>query len=214
MNSTTDPKAIEPDDVLVARADERLVHAYDQIARADEQLARLNEQLSKLEHDAPHHPSAVVGRRPPRGRPALRGFIALLLAVCIFVGAFVLQSSYGGAAKLIVARWAPQPILTSSLATKNPGFPALPSPSTVQVAAATPVLLQPTPSAQTAPQGVAPTHEDLPQSHHRIFPCHLAPPLAARFPVVFPATKPRASKFSVPRLPALTYCRIGSRHRL
>ena len=51
MNSTTDPKANEPDDVLVARADERLVHAYDQIARADEQLARLNEQLSKLEHE-------------------------------------------------------------------------------------------------------------------------------------------------------------------
>ena len=51
MNSTTAPKAIEPDDVVVARADERLVHAYDQIARADEQLARLNEQLSKLEQE-------------------------------------------------------------------------------------------------------------------------------------------------------------------
>src|SRR5882724_3356580 len=116
MNSTTDPKAIEPDDVLVARADERLVHAYDQIARADE-------QLSRLEHDAADHPSAVVGHRPPRGRPALRGFIGLLLAVCIFVGAFALQSSYRGAAKLIVARWAPQPILTSLLPTENPGFP-------------------------------------------------------------------------------------------
>jgi len=157
MNSTTDPKAIEPNDVLVARADEGLAHAYDQIARADEQLARLNEQLSKLEHDPAHHPSAVAGHRPPRGRPALRGLIGLLLAVCIYVGAFVLQSAYGDAAKLIVARWAPQPILTSSLPMENPGFPARPSPSTVQVAAATPVLPQPTPSAQTAPQDVAPT---------------------------------------------------------
>jgi uncharacterized membrane protein YccC len=157
MNSTTDPKAIEPDDVLVARADERLAHAYDQIARADEQLARLNEQLSKLEHDPAHHPSAVAGHRPPRGRPALRGLIGLLLAVCIFVGAFVLQSAYGDAAKLIVAGWAPQPILTSSLPMENLGFPARPSPSTVQVAAATPVLPQPTRSAQTAPQDVAPT---------------------------------------------------------
>jgi hypothetical protein len=157
MNSTTDPKAIEPDDVLVARADERLLHAYDQIARADEQLARLNEQLSKLEHDAADHPSAVVGHRPPHGRPVLRGFIALLLAVCIFVGAFVSQSSYGDAAKSIVARWAPQLMLTSSLPTENPGFRAQPSPSTVQVAAATPVLPQPTASAQTAPQDVAPT---------------------------------------------------------
>jgi hypothetical protein len=155
MNSTTDPKAIEPNDVLVARADERLVHAYDQIARADEQLARLNEQLSKLE--AAHHPSAVVGHRPPRGGPTRRGFIGLLLAVCIFVGAFVSQSSYGDAARLIVARWAPQPILTSSLPTEKPGLPAQPIPSTVQVAAATPVLPQPTPSAQTAPQEVAPT---------------------------------------------------------
>jgi hypothetical protein len=154
MNPTTDPKAIEPDDVLVARADERLVHAYDQIARADKQLARLNEQLSKLEHDAAYRPS---GNRPPRGRTALRGFIGLLLAVCIVVGAFVSRSSYGDAAKLIVAQWAPQPILTSWLPMGKPGGPAQPNPSAVQVAAATPVLPLPTPSAQTAPQDAAPT---------------------------------------------------------
>jgi len=156
MNTTTDPKANEPDDVLVARADERLVHAYDQIARADEQLARLNEQLSKLEHAAPD-PSAVVGHRPPRSRSALRGVIGLLLAVFIFVGAFVSQSSYGDEAKLMVAQWAPQLISTSSLPIEKPGFPAQPSPSTVQVAAATPGLPQPTASAQTAPQEFAPT---------------------------------------------------------
>ena len=155
MNSTTDPKAIELNDVLAARADERLVHAYDQIARADQQLARLNEQLAKLEHDAADQPLAVVGRRPPRGRPALRGFIGLLLALCVFVGAFVSQSSYGDAARLIVARWAPQLISTSSLPMEKPGVPAQPS-SAAQVAAATPVLPQPTASAQTAPQDVAP----------------------------------------------------------
>ena len=108
MNSTTAPKAIEPDDVVVARADERLVHAYDQIARADEQLARLNEQLARLEQEAKHQPSAVVGHRPSRSGPALRGFIGLLLAVCVFAFAFVSQSSYGEAAKSTVARWAPQ----------------------------------------------------------------------------------------------------------
>jgi uncharacterized membrane protein YccC len=155
MNSTTDPKAIEPNDVLLARADERLVHAYDQIARADQQLARLNEQLAKLEHDAAYQPSAVVGHRLPRGRPVLRGFIGLLLALCVFVGAFVSQSSYGDAARLIVARWAPQHILTSSLPMEKSGFSAQPS-STAQAAVATPVLQQPTPSAQTAPQDVAP----------------------------------------------------------
>ena len=157
MNSTTDPKAIEPDDALVARADQRLVHAYAQIARADEQLARVNEQLSKLEHDAAHDPSAGVGHRPRRGRPALRGFIGLLLAACIFAGAFVSQSSYGDVAKLIVARWAPQPILASSLPMGKPEVPAQPSQSTVQVAAATPVVPLPTQSAEAAPQDVAPT---------------------------------------------------------
>jgi uncharacterized membrane protein YccC len=157
MNSTTDPKAIEPDDALAARADERLVHAYDQIARADKQLARLTEQLSKLERDAAYRPSAVVGNRPPRGRPALRGFIGLLLAVCIVVGAFVSRSSYGDAAKLIAAQWVQQPILTSWLPIDKPVVPAQPNPSAVQVAAATAVLPLPTPSAQTVAQDAAPT---------------------------------------------------------
>jgi hypothetical protein len=157
MNSTTAPKATEPDDVLVARADERLVHAYAQIARADEQLARLNEQLSKLENDAARQPSAVVGRLPSRGRPALRGVIGLLLAACIFVGAFVLQSSYGDAAKSIVAPWMPEFILTSSLWMEKSEGPTQPSQSSVQLAAATPVIPQPTASAQAAPQDVAST---------------------------------------------------------
>ena len=90
MNSTPSPKASEPDDVLVARADERLAHAYAEIARADEQLARINEQLSKLDRDATRHPSAVLSRRPPRGR--LRGLVGLLLAACIFGAAFVSNS--------------------------------------------------------------------------------------------------------------------------
>ena len=122
MNSTTAPNAIGPDDVVVARADERLVHAYDQIARADEQLARLNEQLARLESEAKHHPSAVVGPRPSRGRRALRGVIGLLLAAGIFAFAFVSQSSYGEAAKSTVARWAPQLILRRP-GWKNPRSP-------------------------------------------------------------------------------------------
>src|SRR5258708_37915536 len=100
MNSTTDPKAIELNDVLAARADERLVHAYDQIARADQQLARVNEQLAKLEHDAANQPSAVVGHRPPRGRPALRGLIRVLLAPGGLARAFLSQSSCGAAARV------------------------------------------------------------------------------------------------------------------
>ena len=157
MTSTPNQKAIDPNDILVASADDRLAHAYEQIARADEQLARVTEQLSNLEHDPARHPSAVLGRGPSRGRLALRGLIGLLLAAFIFVAAFVSQSSYGDAAKLIVARWVPQLILASLLLLEKRGLPAQPSPSTVQVAAAEPVLPPPTRSAQTAPQDVAPT---------------------------------------------------------
>jgi predicted FMN-binding regulatory protein PaiB len=151
MSSTPNPKAIEPNDVLIARADERLVHAYGQIARADEQLARVTEQLSKLEHDAARHPSAVPGRKPSRGRPALRGFIGLLLAASIFITAFISQSSYGDAARLTVARWVPQ-LNPAALLPLKEGLPAQPSPSAVQAAAAEPV-----PPGQTARQDVVPT---------------------------------------------------------
>lgn len=138
MNSTPNPKATEPDDVECA----------------DEQLAHVTEQPSKPDHDAARHPSAVPGRRPSRGRPALLGLIGLLLATCIFVAAFVSQSSYGGAAKL---RWAAQLVLTSSVPLKKTGLPVQPSPSAAQVVAAESMPSQPTPSAQTAPQEVAPT---------------------------------------------------------
>ena len=69
-------------------------------------------------------------------RPALRGLVGLPLAACIVVAALVLQSSYGGGAKLVVARWAPQLVSTPSLPPENPPFPAQPAPSIVQVAAA------------------------------------------------------------------------------
>ena len=94
MDSPANTKQADPRDVgpglstqdteLVARADERLAHAYEQIANADEQLAHLNEQILKLDRDAARRSSdpkrAVKGllHRPSRGRPALRGFIGLL----------------------------------------------------------------------------------------------------------------------------------------
>ena len=45
----------------------------------------------------------VPGRLPLLGGSALRGLIGLLLAACIFAAAFASQSSYGGAAKQIIA---------------------------------------------------------------------------------------------------------------
>jgi hypothetical protein len=169
MHSTMDPKQTDPFNVLVARADEELAHAYERITRAAEEAVRAEEQLSKLERDAERHPSdhpqtrmntlrpAVAGNRPSLGGRAVRAFTGLILAACIGVAAIAWQSPYGDAAKQIIARWAPQLLLTSSLPLENPGLPAQPSPPTAQAAAAKAAPTQPAPLAQTAPEDVAPT---------------------------------------------------------
>ncbi len=157
MNSTPTPKVTEANDALIARADERLARAYEQITRAEEQLARVSEQLAKMERDAARPPSAGPEPQSPPRRPVLRALVGLPLAACIVVAALVLQSSYGGGAKQVVARWAPQLVSTSSLPPENSPFPTQPAPPTVQVAAAEAALPQATPLAQTAPQDASPT---------------------------------------------------------
>ena len=104
MDSAVMPKSTEADHVLASRADERLAHAYEQIASADEQLARLTEKLARMEQEAPRQPSVAPVRKPSRGRPVLRGFIGLLAAVCVAGVALVSQSSYGEAARPVIAR--------------------------------------------------------------------------------------------------------------
>lgn len=155
MNSTPNRSPGNPDDVLVARADERLAHAYAKITHADEQLARVTAQLSRLERDSSGHPSAAPLRRPSRSRPVLRGLIGFVLAACIFAAAFALQSPGGEAARLKIAQWVPSLTPVSSL--KTPAASASPGPSAVQVAAAdaTPPLLAA--SSQTPAQDAAPT---------------------------------------------------------
>jgi hypothetical protein len=157
MNSTPAPKAIGPDDALIARADERLAHAYEQIARADEQLARVTEQLAKMEREAARPPSAGPETQSRPRRPWLRALVGLPLAACIAVAVLILQSSYGGGARLLVARWMPQPVSTSSSPPESPPFPTQLASSTVQVTAAEAAPPQAAPSARTAPQDPAPT---------------------------------------------------------
>jgi hypothetical protein len=151
MDTALNPKQTDPRHVLVACADEELAHAYEQITRADEQIASAEKQLSKLERDA------VTGNRSLFDRPAVRGLTGLLLAACIGVAAIAWQSSHGDAAKEIIARLAPQRVVTSSPPLENPGLPTQPSPPTVQAAAAKTTPPQPAPLAQTAPEDVAPT---------------------------------------------------------
>ena len=155
MDTTPNQKQTDPRDVLGTRADEELAHAYEQITPAGEDIARTEEQLSKLEHDAAR--PAVPGKRPLFDRPAVRGFTGLLLAACIGVAAIAWQSSYGDAAKEIMARVAPHRVVISSPPLESPGLPAQPSPPAVQAAAAKTAPPQPAPLAQTAPEDVAPT---------------------------------------------------------
>jgi hypothetical protein len=144
MDSTLNPNPTDP-----------IARYFEQIALEDEQIART------LADDAARHPPAAVnnvqvpGDRPSFGRQAVRGFVGLLLAACVGVAAVAWQS-YGDAAKPIIAREAPQLVLTSSLPLENPGLPAQPSPPAVQASAATAAPPQPAPLAQTAAEGVAP----------------------------------------------------------
>jgi hypothetical protein len=156
MNSTPTPKANEPGNALFARADEQLAHAYEQITRADEDLARLSDQLAKMERDAARPPSAEPGPQSPPRRPAPRALVGLALVACIVVAALVWQSSHGGGAKLVVARWAPQLVSTPSSPPENAPLPAPPAPSVVQVAAAEAAPPQATLLAQAAPQAATP----------------------------------------------------------
>jgi hypothetical protein len=157
MHSTLNPEHTDPRNVF-AHVHEEIARAYEQIALADEEIARTRAQ------DAASHPSKPETRmtrdRPatgrPIGRPAVRGLVGLLLAGCIGVAAFGWQSPYGNAAKQIIARWAPQLVLTSSRPPENPGPPEQPSPPTLQASTANPLPSQPAPLAQTAPEGVAP----------------------------------------------------------
>jgi hypothetical protein len=159
MDSSANTKQADPRDAgsglstqdteLVARADERLAHAYEQIVRADEELARFNEQISRLEKKPASRP-----RRPSQGRPALRGLIGLLLTAGICTAAFAWQS-YGETVRPMISRWVPQLAAASSSPPETPKHADQQSPPAVQLAAADATVSQLPPPAQTAPQDAA-----------------------------------------------------------
>jgi len=161
MNSTPPPKAIEPNNPLIVRADEQIARAYEKIGQADEQLARVTEQLAKLGLEAAPPPAAAPAAPPLPGRPVRRAHFGWLLLAGIVVAALFLQSFYSGRVRLIVARWAPQFVSTSAL-TPEASFPAQPAPSAVQAAVAVAAPPGAAPSAQAAPSGGTPLAQTAP----------------------------------------------------
>jgi hypothetical protein len=161
MHSTPNQKQTDPRDVFT--------DVNEEIARVYEQIALADKQISNQAHDAARHPSdhpqtrmntvrpAVRGNKLSPGGRAIRGFIGLLLAACIGVAAIVWQSSYGDAARQIIARWVPQLVATSLQPLENTGLSAQPISPTARVVAAQTASPQAAPLARTASQDVAPT---------------------------------------------------------
>jgi hypothetical protein len=136
MNSTALPNSTGPDDVLAACVNERLVLAYERIAHTDEQLARLTERLTNMEQGAARRPAAISHRGQSSGRPVLRGVVGLLTVACIAGAAFIAQSSYGAAARPVIARWVEPYIGSLWPALAKPEFSVAQATSGVRLAAA------------------------------------------------------------------------------
>jgi hypothetical protein len=169
MNSTLNPKPPDPTAPL-ALANPRFlsIRAGRAIGPDPITFAKASfeaEQVARTLADyAERDPPPAVNfqapdDRPWFGRPAVRGFVGLLLVAGIGVAA------YDDAAKQIIAKWAPQLVQTSSLPPENPGLPAQPTPPAVQADAAMAAPSQPAPLAQTRqPEGVAPAATLSPES--------------------------------------------------
>ena len=160
---------VSPDVVLVAPTDEELSKLAHTLRHPSNRQTRTGSDLpggsAVPRVDTTFRAAAVrdvqvTDDRPSIGRRAVRAFNGFLLVACIGVAVIAWQS-YGDAAKQIIARWAPQLVLTSSPPLENPGPPEQPYPSTIQASAqasaAKAAPPQSAPLAQTAPEGVAPT---------------------------------------------------------
>ena len=144
MHSTLNPKqssgphdllVVAPDVVLVVPTDEELSNLAHQAARhpwdskigdpktGDPQtLADSSAGPAVPPVDTTFRPAVndavLSGHRRSIGGQAVRGFTVLLLTACIGAGAVAWQSN-GDAVQQIIAKWAPQFVLTSSLPPEN-----------------------------------------------------------------------------------------------
>jgi hypothetical protein len=189
MPQTAETKQDDPHGMK--RADDEIARAYERIKSADEDIARLDAALSKLERSdkPPARPrqegagaersDATVAATPTSEKPMsesearhsglkgnramLGGLVGLLLAICIFAGAFA--SRYGNEAKAIVSRWTSQVSIAPRAASELAGPKRSPI---VQVADADGQPSPPAPSSHKEAEGVpssgAPMSTDLPST--------------------------------------------------
>jgi flagellar motor protein MotB len=173
MQSTLDPKPTDdPHDFLVVPPDAvRVVPTDEELSNLLREAARHHSDPQKQAGSPlPAGPPApavdatfratdvndvvIAGERESIGGRVLRGFAALLLALCIGVAGIAWQT-YGDAATQMLAAWAPQSALTSSLPAEKPDPSVQPAPTAVEAAAANtappqPAPPQPAPPAQAA----------------------------------------------------------------
>ena len=174
MHSTLISKpSDDPHDVVVVAPD------AVKVAPSDEELSDLLQQAARIRADTPIRAASdipagaivppvdttfrpasvgdapVPGNRSSMARRTLRGFMALLLAACIGVAAFVWRA-YGDTAEKKIAKWATQLVLTVSSPPENPAPAAQPAPPAAQADAANPASPQPALQAESAAGAVAP----------------------------------------------------------
>jgi hypothetical protein len=121
-------------DGMIARLEEANTKAYEQLARADDGL--LNSEPSY--HLDQQTPATVPKRHSSHAAPVFLVLIALGLAASVSITFLAWKPSYGGAAKLIIVRWAnawgSQAIPLASIAPQDSPSPAPPiSPKSEQL---------------------------------------------------------------------------------
>jgi hypothetical protein len=175
MQSTPTPKpgddphdvvVVAPDAVRVAPADDELSNLLHEAAaryRSDAQ-ARPGSDVpagpAVPPLDTTFRPAAVNDVRVPgkgwlMARRAARGFIGLLLAVCIGLAA-VAWRSYGDTVKKQIAKLTTQLVLTSSLPPEESAPAAQPAAPAIAAEMANAAAPSPAPAAQGAAETVAP----------------------------------------------------------
>ncbi len=141
MHSTPNSEQVDPSVISLAPGDERLVNDEQTVREA---LARVHERPSNAPPDTASislDPQVTSFRPNATGgssgiRTAIRGIFGAFLVGLIGSGAFAWQSSYGHAARQIVAELAPQLIPSSLLPGSKSEPEAQPGSATAQAATA------------------------------------------------------------------------------